>query len=356
MATVSVIIPAFNAELTLARSLECVRRQTRAPDEVVLVDDGSTDRTAEIARAFLPTLPMLRVISTPNRGVSEARNTAIHASSSEVIAPLDSDDIWHQTYLEKMVGRYEDRGGAVGLVYSGFRLIDMEDRVIRTSSLYVTEGVAFYQMLIHNFVGNGSGMVFGRQQAIDAGLYDTSRTGNEDYLLQLMLAWSHPVSGVGEYLVGYRDRPGSLSKRAHYMAKNHLELLGELPGLMPGIDRRTLRWARAQMHDFYSYILIWHGRFSKVLAPWHNVMAFVIDPSGYVRRPFTRLRDKVYARRLRTRLEAEGYHGSYANSGPTTGVILDGPLPVRMKECVALDRERAKSEKPERIAAAWSVA
>lgn len=346
LATVCVIVPAFNAEVTLARTLESLQRQTRAPDEVVLVDDGSTDGTAEIARSFLPVLPMLRVISTPNRGVSEARNAAIRASSSDVIAPLDSDDVWHPTYLEKMVGRYEERGGAVGLVYSGFRLIDMEDRVIRTSFHYVAEGSAFYQMLILNFVGNGSGMVFGRRQAIDAGLYDTLRTGNEDYRLQLMLAWNHPVSGVEEYLVGYRDRPGSLSKRSHYMAKNHLALLGELPGLLPEIDRQTLRWARARMHDYYSYILLRHGRFSKVLAPWHNMMAFVIDPASYVRRPFRRLRDKVNARRLRARLKAEGYHGHFENWGPTTGMILDGALPVRLQDCVALDRVRAQGKAP----------
>lgn len=57
---------------------------------------------------------MLRVYSTPNRGVSEARNLAIRESAGDVIAPLDSDDVWHPTYLEKMVGRYEERGGAVG--------------------------------------------------------------------------------------------------------------------------------------------------------------------------------------------------------------------------------------------------
>ena len=351
LATVSVIIPAFNAEVTLARTLDSVALQTRAPNEVVLVDDGSTDGTAELARAFASRIPMLRVISTPNRGVSEARNLAIEESSSEVIAPLDSDDIWHPTYLEKMVGRYEERGGAVGLVYAGFRLIGMDDRVVRTSSHYVTEGSAFYQMLLLNFVGNGSGMVFGRRQAIEVGLYDTARSGNEDYRLQLLLAWNHPVSGVAEYLVGYRDRPGSLSKRSHYMVSNHFKLLGELADLLPGIDRQALGWARAQIHDYYSYILIWHGRYSKVLAPWHNLMALAIDPVSYVRRPFSRLRDRFYVRRLRRRLEADGYHGHYENWAPTAGMILDGPLPMRIKESVALDRAKGRH----RIAPAHSA-
>lgn len=286
---------------------------------------------------------MLRVYSTPNRGVSEARNLAIRESAGDVIAPLDSDDVWHPTYLEKMVGRYEERGGAVGLVYSGFRLIDMNDCVIRTAPHYVTEGNAFYQMLILNYVGNGSGMVFGRQQAIEAGLYDTSRSGNEDYLLQLMLAWNHPVSGVPEYLVGYRNRPGSLSKRTHYMVRNHLKLLGELRGLLPGIDPQTLVWARAQIHDYYSYILLRHGRFTKVFAPWHNVMALVLDPVSYVRRPLARLRERARQRDQRARLEAEGYHGDFFNWSPTTGMVLDGTLPMRMRECVALDRARGRA-------------
>ena len=90
-AVVSVVVPAHQATLYLAECLESILAQTRMPDEVIVVDDGSTDVTAAIASSFGPPV---RVISTPHAGTAAARNTGIAAATGNVVALCDDDDLW----------------------------------------------------------------------------------------------------------------------------------------------------------------------------------------------------------------------------------------------------------------------
>ncbi|MGE3074356.1 MAG: glycosyltransferase family 2 protein [Dehalococcoidia bacterium] len=96
--TVSVVIPAFNSERFVAEAIESARRQTVSPLEIIVVDDGSTDGTLEIARQ----LPVT-VLALPHAGVSRARNEGTLSSTGEWIAFLDSDDIWHPEKLARQL-------------------------------------------------------------------------------------------------------------------------------------------------------------------------------------------------------------------------------------------------------------
>ena len=88
---VSVVITAWNAADTLAETLDSVAAQTRLPNEVIVVDDGSTDQTAEVAKNHK--LP-LQVVSKSNGGMTSAINAGVDAATGDVIAFLDSDDLW----------------------------------------------------------------------------------------------------------------------------------------------------------------------------------------------------------------------------------------------------------------------
>ncbi|MGK2964547.1 MAG: glycosyltransferase family 2 protein [Tepidiformaceae bacterium] len=94
---ISVIVPAYNGERFLRDALESVFAQTLRPDEVIVVDDGSTDGTASVAQAF----PGVRLIQQANRGLPGARNTGIAAARGPWIALLDADDIWVPKKLER---------------------------------------------------------------------------------------------------------------------------------------------------------------------------------------------------------------------------------------------------------------
>ena len=99
---ISVIIPAYNAESTLAECLESVVRQTVRPFEVVLVDDGSTDKTRREAAKFEGKLT-LRIVSQSNSGLGKARNAGMAAATGDAFAFLDADDVWLPGKLEQGV-------------------------------------------------------------------------------------------------------------------------------------------------------------------------------------------------------------------------------------------------------------
>ena len=96
--TLSVIIPAYNAQETVIAAIRSALGQTRRPEQVVVCNDGSTDKTGGILNDFSD--PPVKVVHQDNRGVSAASNTATHASHADFVVKLDADDTWHETRLE----------------------------------------------------------------------------------------------------------------------------------------------------------------------------------------------------------------------------------------------------------------
>jgi glycosyltransferase involved in cell wall biosynthesis len=116
LASVSTVIPAYNAERTIAQTLESVLAQDWPNHEVVVVNDGSTDRTAAILGKFRG---QIRIIDCPNQGAAPARNTGVARSSGKYIAFLDSDDVWLPGKLRAMVPALE-RNPTATLAFSEY--------------------------------------------------------------------------------------------------------------------------------------------------------------------------------------------------------------------------------------------
>ncbi len=220
---VSVIVPAYNAETTLSETLLSIAEQTYGNLEIVVVDDGSTDRTFDIASAFAASEPRARVISIVNGGVAVARNTGAAASTGPFIAPIDADDLWHPTYLETLVGLMMAAPTLPAFAYAPCRLIDPSSNVICSGLNARSSGRVIYRMLYRNLVGNGSAIVISRTafEAVggyDARLHAAGLQGCEDYLIQLMLASQGTVCTIDAFLVGYRQGPNTLSRDVEKMA------------------------------------------------------------------------------------------------------------------------------------------
>ena len=105
---ISVIIPVFNTEKYLAEAIESVLSQTIKPAEIIVVDDGSTDKSAEVARQFEP---LVRLVCQENKGVGAARNTGINNASGENLAFLDADDLWTENKLEIQLSYLQNNPG-----------------------------------------------------------------------------------------------------------------------------------------------------------------------------------------------------------------------------------------------------
>lgn len=101
--TISAIITAYNSECYLAEAIQSVLRQTRPPEELIVVDDGSTDRTIEVAKSFKE----VRYLRKENGGIGSARNFGVEAARGDYLAFLDSDDLWIEAKLADQLSQLE---------------------------------------------------------------------------------------------------------------------------------------------------------------------------------------------------------------------------------------------------------
>ncbi|MCK4248925.1 MAG: glycosyltransferase family 2 protein, partial [Candidatus Omnitrophica bacterium] len=124
---VSVIIPVYNSEKFIRETIESVLNQTYYDFEIITVDDGSTDKSADIINSFND--KRISYVYQKNQGISGARNTAISESKGEYIALLDHDDLWLPQKLEKQIPLLENND-KVGLVYSDCYNVDVDEKVI----------------------------------------------------------------------------------------------------------------------------------------------------------------------------------------------------------------------------------
>jgi len=255
-ALVSVVVPAFNAAGTIHETLQSVSQQTHPHLDVIVVDDGSTDETAAIARRHSLNDPRVRVISRPNEGVASARNEGIRASRGEFIAFIDADDLWHPTKIAKQLAALQSAGPETALVYSPFRQIDANGRVIASPHKYGVSGWVIYRHFFSNIVGNGSALlvrkaVLEELSGFDASLRRQGAEGCEDLLLQLRIAARYRFGEVSEYLVGYRKLPGNMSSNADQMLRSRILAVNkalseciDIPGLPGRSMLKRYEWQR----------------------------------------------------------------------------------------------------------------
>jgi hypothetical protein len=250
-AFVSVIVPAYNAEQFIERTLESAAKQTYDNIEIIVIDDGSTDRTASIVERLAKRDHRLRLIRQHNEGVAAARNRGISASRGGYLAPLDSDDLWHATKLEKQLNVFAKSGPDLGLVYTLCRIIDADDLVIDSFIRPRPDGWVFLQHANNNFIGNGSSPLLRREAVEQVGGYSSRLRlsgieGCEDLLLQLSIASKYKFGLVPEYLVGYRRTPMNMSSNALRMVLSKNMVLKSLceccsPAAAPGLVRAIYR-------------------------------------------------------------------------------------------------------------------
>ena len=118
--TITVVIPLYNKEREIEGTIRSVLAQTRRPDEIIVVDDGSTDRSAEIVQRI--DSPLIRLVAQPNAGECAARNRAIAEARGEYLALIDADDEWEPGFLaeiEAMIGEFP----GCGLYCTGFSVV-----------------------------------------------------------------------------------------------------------------------------------------------------------------------------------------------------------------------------------------
>jgi glycosyltransferase involved in cell wall biosynthesis len=212
---VSVIVPAYNAQATVDETLRSVRTQTHANLEIIVVDDGSRDRTAEIVAAHAAADKRVRIIRQPNAGVADARNRGAREAGAQLLAFVDADDLWSPDKIEKQLVALRAGGPRIGLVYTWYAFIDKESRV---GAAYRPRdiGDVVEPLCRANFVGNGSSALVTRAAFNDAGGFDPTlrargASGCEDWRFYFDVAERYHFALVPELLTGYRQDPSNMS-------------------------------------------------------------------------------------------------------------------------------------------------
>jgi glycosyltransferase involved in cell wall biosynthesis len=227
MPQVDVIVPAYNAQKYLAAAIESVMAQTFEDWRIVLVDDGSTDNTAEVVAPFLPQLgSKLLYIKQANAGLPAARNAAIRNSSSEFLALLDADDIWLPWRLEESLKAFAGRP-QVGLVYGFNARIDPNGSVIDTfaSKQRYAEGRIAPYIYMRRVNLNCPTITFRRRCVDEVGLFDESLRATEDRDLWLRIALKYEVALVPKVLAHYRVSPNAMTTDSDRMLKAQLQFI-----------------------------------------------------------------------------------------------------------------------------------
>jgi glycosyltransferase involved in cell wall biosynthesis len=199
---VSVIIPCYNAARFIGETLQSVLAQTHADTCAIVVDDGSTDGTAEIAERFGP---RVRVIRQQQGGVSAARNAALAIADGEAIAFLDGDDRWHPEKITRQVA-YLEAHPECGLVHTAVRHInDAGDEIARPGGAIpwrIAAGNCLGDMLAHNTITTSTVLV--RRAALGADGFPEDLRLGEDWDLWLRLAARTEFGYLAEPLTDYR--------------------------------------------------------------------------------------------------------------------------------------------------------
>jgi glycosyltransferase involved in cell wall biosynthesis len=261
---VSVLVPAFNAARHLGTAIESVLTQTYPALEVVVVDDGSRDDTAQVAQRMAQRDRRVRVLRQTNKGVASARNAAIAASTGEYVAPLDADDVWYPTKVERQVARLEIEGRDTGLAYTWWDGIDERGARQFRSHPWRVEGQIADALVALNVIGHASVPLFRRASLEEVGGYDTTfqaagAHGVEDWDLSLRVAERSQVAVVPEYLAAYRQSSNSMGRHAERMQRSHALLLQRLRTRRPDVSETLLRWSRGQMCGYSAAVALRDG-------------------------------------------------------------------------------------------------
>jgi glycosyltransferase involved in cell wall biosynthesis len=228
--SVAVVIPVFNGANYLAEALASVLKQTCAPDEILVIDDGSTDETVSIAESF----PGVRVVSFENGGLAESRNRGTRLAASKWVAFLDHDDIWEPEKLRRQIEL--------------LRSIPDADICV-TSRRYLNNGVLgkvqvaplsgeIERSLLRACFFAPSSVVARRSVLLSLAGFDPSVKGCEDWdcWLRLKAAKAKFVS-CPEALLIYRNHETNMSSDGHFMYRSELDIYDRLvsPQIHPAI-------------------------------------------------------------------------------------------------------------------------
>lgn len=248
--TVSVVITVYNEEPRhLAEAIDSVQAQTVAASETIIVEDGAL----RDYRALYESYPDLHVVRQDNQGLAAARNTGLHAASSEFILFLDGDDRMSPESLAANLRRLASRPGAI-MSFGRYRVIDGDGRHKLRPTMAPLNGDQYATMLAGNCIGMHATVLYRRDALLSAGGFDPAFRACEDYELYLRLARLGPILWGPEIIADYRFHGSNMSGNRVMMLKTALRVLEKQDPYVDGNPdwERARACGRAEWRAFYA--------------------------------------------------------------------------------------------------------
>ena len=258
--TVTVVIPCFNQARYLALAVRSALHQSHRPLECIVVNDGSTDGTADVAGTL-----GARVIQQANRGVSAARNAGLAAARGELVVFLDADDVLLPSALEMEAAALHSNASAAAVV-TRCEAMDEEGTPLPVTHQTIDPSNLYRAWLSRNFVWTPGAAMFRRSALAALGGFAEDLGPAADYAIYLRLARDDRVALIGGSAVRYRQHALSMSRDPTLMLRATLRALRrerrEGPTWARGEIRRGRRtwcaWYGEQIvHDLRAH---WHAR------------------------------------------------------------------------------------------------
>ena len=229
MPKISVIIPAYNVEKYVEKTLKSLINQTFKDFEAIIINDGSTDNTEKIIKEVLQdTKFQWKLINQENQGVSVARNRGIIESKGEYICFLDGDDYYHPTFLEKMYNKAKEKNYDV--VFCNYSLVNENEKTIREPTQkkeyfgieLIGEEVLKQALIGHVYIWTASYICKKKLLSDNNILYTKGCTYGEDQEFWMKVFFhAKLVNSVTEKLVYYVQRKGSAINQKHDLRVLH---------------------------------------------------------------------------------------------------------------------------------------
>ncbi len=252
---VSIVVPTHNHAALVGEALESVFAQTYRNYEIIVVDDGSTDDTADVLKPLIER-GLIRYIYQQKQGVSAARNRGIVEAHGRYIAFLDSDDLFEPAKLEIQVKYLEDHP-EVGLVHSGFTKFDNagNDLGYRDTSWF--SGMIYPQILLYWTTLMAVDTVLVPKTVFDSvGFFDTTLSMGEDLDLWRRIAWKYPFGFINQSLARVRVHAGNTSGDKLKATQGLLMYLEQAFKDDPELSQKFRQRALSRMFSTMAYNLL----------------------------------------------------------------------------------------------------
>ncbi len=236
---ISIVCPLYNAERFITLSLQSALNQSFQDFEIIVVDDGSSDRSSELVNKLISKDSRITLLQEIHHGIATTRNIGIKRSHGELIAFLDADDLWHPDKLSQQLSSLRQHPEA-GIISCLSVLIDEENKILGWIGGVNLNGMVYKHTLERNGISCGSIPLIKKECLYEVGLFDPKLTAASDWDCWIKITKHYPLFTIPKPLVGYR-------RSAISTTKNYDQIMEDSKNVLKKIDNISKR--------FYNYCL-----------------------------------------------------------------------------------------------------